>query len=293
MRTQIEEVQNTDGGFMNRFSWWHRSYIGDYLMFVVLAICLIIVYFGISASTAFMDVLKYMSDTERKMYNFPLTEPEYLPIADAAAIVILVPSFFFVFFSITTKSLHELHDSFLGFLTGGQLMLISSEFYKRTFGMLRPDFLARCLPNDQFVCSTLGSSSLEDGLQTFPSGHASAAMYAFTFLALYLYGKLKPYDTKWQVYPVGPLFRVCLILAPLFLGIWICCTRVTQYRHFLRDISVGGGLGIFLAVVSYHMCFHFFHSPLSHLPRSRVNPDYVPLLEVRDNPSYGSASENH
>lgn len=83
---------------------------------------------------------------------------------------------------------------------------------KFTIGGLRPHFYSVCSPErhraasaatgyhgmyyDTSICKTHKTRELNHAMMSFPSGHSAAAFAGFTFLSLWLNGKLKIFNAK-------------------------------------------------------------------------------------------------
>ncbi len=87
---------------------------------------------------------------------------------------------------------------------------VITDVIKLSVGRPRPDFLRRCFPPYGVVPPGLFDDSssvvpscpngvpavIEEGLKSFPSGHASFAFTTFGFIFFYLSGKLKTFSAK-------------------------------------------------------------------------------------------------
>ncbi|KAF9211611.1 hypothetical protein BGZ59_007850 [Podila verticillata] len=89
------------------------------------------------------------------------------------------------------RSPYDVHNGVLGLLVSVLLTTMFTQVIKVTVGKQRPDFLARCIPmlNEVKitqdvplslwtidVCTQTDKSILQDGMRSFPSGHASSAL---------------------------------------------------------------------------------------------------------------------
>lgn len=180
---------------------------------------------------------------------------------------------------------------------------IFTEGMKTVIGKPRPDLLARCdldpavinnyalgglggeLPLWNLLvsvtsCRQTDKSKLDDGFQSFPSGHSSFSWAGMVYLALYACAKLgmrMPYLIPGQdesravgstikeklaggarrqaAAPPAYLFIVALL--PLAISTYVACSRFSDYRHHGFDILFGALLGTFTAWVSFRM----YHLP--------------------------------
>ena len=83
----------------------------------------------------------------------------------------------------------------------------------------------------------------------FPSGHAATAYAGWVFFVLYINGKLKPWAGG------AHLWKILILLFPLYFATWISLTRVMDYNHFMFQIILGGLMGIGAALISYRAHF--------------------------------------
>lgn len=123
---------------------------------------------------------------------------------------------------------------------------------------LRPDFLDRCQPNPvSLECTNTDIMVVTEGRVSFPSGHASWSMYSCMLLSLSL-GQIviSLYNIFKQrgrnnagliVATVGSL----LCIGSLAPGMVVAASRVTDNRHFVRDVVVGGVFGVVAACGCY------------------------------------------
>ena len=136
--------------------------------------------------------------------------------------------------------------------------------------------------------------------KSFLSGHSSFSFYAATFLILYLQVKFvnfhsgqestvvnsfgfKTYIFQFRFYNKTPrsfyrvkdwlktrmVFRACRIARPfvqfcLFvLALWICLTRIADYKHHPGDVAVGIAVGVFWALLVHAYIMELAKKPLS------------------------------
>lgn len=125
---------------------------------------------------------------------------------------------------ISTRSLWDLHSSWLGLTLSLTLTGFISHLVKVCVGRPRPgllfcsiqtlplanalpsDLLSRCLPSpgakdnpvwglsNYTICTQMDEHILRDGFRSFPSGHASLSFAGLGFLSFYLAGKLRLWD---------------------------------------------------------------------------------------------------
>jgi len=117
---------------------------------------------------------------------------------------------------------------------------------KLVVGELRPDFLARCQPDSNDVC-TGDPSVIEEGRKSFPSMHSSMAMSGLGFLGFFFAGKLRPYAGE------GIIWKMVVTAAPYVLAVWIGLTRIADNQHHPWDVFFGFSIGIAFAWGMYQL----------------------------------------
>ncbi|POY71856.1 hypothetical protein BMF94_5217 [Rhodotorula taiwanensis] len=153
------------------------------------------------------------------------------------------------------RSFHDVHHGILVFLSSRALMRIIVECLKNRVGRLRPDFFSRC-QWDAVAQACRGPLALvKDGRRSFPSGHSSTSWQAMLFVSLYLAGKNGAFAFAAPFPRSGflqsRLLRFVIVLAPLFLGTWICVTRLEDHRHHPTDVITGSLIGALCALIMY------------------------------------------
>ncbi|RKP31516.1 acid phosphatase/Vanadium-dependent haloperoxidase [Metschnikowia bicuspidata] len=178
--------------------------------------------------------------------------------------------------------------SVLGLLLAVFTTSILTDVLKNFFGRLRPDFLARCLPDSDApvdvlvtageVCMTDNMVQLMDGFRTTPLGHLSLSFAGLFFLSLWLCGQLKvtrPHTGAWR-------WAVCA--APTVGALLIALTRTQDYRHHFIDVLIGLIFGSVIAVWLYFRLFPSLghvtsHQPILYLLADAEN-EYDPVATV-------------
>jgi phosphatidate phosphatase len=157
------------------------------------------------------------------------------------------------------------------------LTLMTVEATKVAVGRYRPDFLARCEPVDtwlppgypalEYGNNTVGSypcsseydqSTIDDGRQSFPSGHAAFSMVLGAYGAGYMIWcwhmrvEWNPRrKSAWREF-VADFGNVCAkVWTILMLGFsWgVGCTRITDWQHNVSDVVAGWLLGLTVAAI--------------------------------------------
>ena len=101
---------------------------------------------------------------------------------------------------------------------------------------------------------------LNDGWRSFPSGHSSFAFSGLGYLSLFLAGQLR------VARPRADLARALIAFLPSLGAFLIALSRVADYRHGPWDVSVGGLLGLAVAIFSYRRYFPSLWSETCDVP---------------------------
>jgi len=123
----------------------------------------------------------------------------------------------------------------------------------------RPHFIDTCQPRwDMINCSAHGGNvnidlslcqgyeddpdSVTDAIKSFPSGHAQISCFAAAFTIVYLSVRLDMRNSY--------LLRYWLQLVLVVMAIYSCQSRVSDHRHHVMDVVVGGAIGIVIGVTA-------------------------------------------
>ena len=215
---------------------------------------------------------------------FPVTSPDetiywpdiaypYLtPIFSPAGAGILAAAVPIAVFALAQLWLHSFVD-FSSALLGLAYSMVTGTCFqvilKKTIGGLRPHFLAVCKPllppadryggvgfrNTMFtaeqVC-TGNPSKIQNGLESFPSGHAEVAFAGLGYLAIYLFTHLRITSAGRKR---GSHWKMLFVVAPLLLASYLTSTLVLGYHHHGYDVIAGALIGWSMAFIGYRMVF--------------------------------------
>ncbi|KAL3315128.1 hypothetical protein Ciccas_006238 [Cichlidogyrus casuarinus] len=152
----------------------------------------------------------------------------------------------------------KIYQATFAFALGYSLNLLLTIVAKSTVGRLRPHFLDLCKPLanatvldyvTKFNCTRTVSIVGEkipleklfvDMRKSFPSGHSSVAMFNAVYLTVYI-GTRMP--SKRIFLGLGYLLQ-SIVLAS---GIFVCCSRMMDYKHHWSDVLAGSLLGTLVA----------------------------------------------
>eukprot|EP00002_Diphylleia_rotans_P014771 TRINITY_DN2873_c0_g4_i1.p1 TRINITY_DN2873_c0_g4~~TRINITY_DN2873_c0_g4_i1.p1 ORF type:complete len:256 (-),score=52.90 TRINITY_DN2873_c0_g4_i1:128-895(-) len=138
----------------------------------------------------------------------------------------------------------------LGIFYATTLTTIITNIIKISYGKLRPDFLDRCQPDENSVC-TGDEDEIREGRKSFPSGHASYSFAGCVYLTLVLLSELRPLSKENM--DRSPFCRLGLSIWPLVGAALVCVSRVVDYRHHPADVFGGGLLGFIISVSCYYL----------------------------------------
>ncbi|KAH3768083.1 acid phosphatase/Vanadium-dependent haloperoxidase [Pelomyxa schiedti] len=160
-----------------------------------------------------------------------------------------------------TAFAHDTHNFILGIVEFFALAILFASIGKVVAGRYRPNYFN--MPDDVRE---------SQGRKSFPSGHSTIAFGGFTFLSLYLAGKLKAFvDTS------GQLWKLILVLLPEIPALLIALSRTRDYYHDFSDIVAGAGLGIAIAFVCYNSLYYPLNHPNCNEPKRRTPIVSLPL----------------
>lgn len=154
----------------------------------------------------------------------------------------------------------------------------------------RPDFLSRCYPDGFDFRSwkrvpdctrPLEDARINDGIQSFPSGHSAGVWSASVFCFLYLREQYiaHSHHTPSRVPRCVPfLFAFSLAI----FASYVSCSRLWDFQHHPEDVIAGGLIGCILTYLSF-----FLYYPISSIKSSKKRRNagyYSNNLEESDEP---------
>ncbi|KAI5845709.1 phosphatidic acid phosphatase type 2/haloperoxidase [Morchella snyderi] len=211
-------------------------------------------------------------------FAYPLRK-NIIPIWLAAFLAFFVPLVFFTLFQIRVRSFWDFNAAVVGLLYSLINAAVFQVFLKWLIGGLRPHFLAVCKPNlpdvgmntgsglrqimyDRSIC-TGDEKEINDSLESFPSGHSTAAFAGFIFLYLYFNAKMKVFSNYH-----GAMWKQTLLYAPVLGAVLIAGSLTIDEYHHYYDVIAGAIIGTMFALSSFRMVyasvwdFRFNHIPL-------------------------------
>lgn len=224
-------------------------------------------------------------------FAYPLRK-EIVPIWAAALLASLVPIFVILVMQFRIRSFWDANNGIIGLFYALITAAVFQVFLKWLIGGLRPHFLAVCQPDtslikDQYdgkgfkqiyftrdIC-TGDADTIDDSLESFPSGHTTAAFAGFVYLYLYLNAKLKVFS---NYHPA--MWKLIVIYAPILGAVLIGGALTIDEFHNWYDVMAGAFIGTTMAFSAYRMTYaaiwdwRFNHIPLNRgVPFDFANPE--------------------
>lgn len=208
-----------------------------------------------------------------------------MPIWAAALLASLVPIAVFLICQIRIRSFWDVNNATIGLLYSLITAAVFQVFIKWLIGGLRPHFLAVCKPDipvtttdrsgnglraimyDRKIC-TGDEKQINDALESFPSGHSTAAFAGFVFLSIYLNAKLK----VWSNYHPA-MWKLIALYAPILGATLIAGALTIDEFHNWYDCVAGAIIGTVMAFSSYRMVYcSIWDWRTNHIPLNRGIP---------------------
>ncbi|KAG8949593.1 hypothetical protein FRC00_008067 [Tulasnella sp. 408] len=260
-----EKGAQPGGGFMKGFTFggWFRLHAFDLLIMLFMGMIGLGVYFARPAPTRDFPITFNDGEIVYPQYAYPLRK-EIVPIWLAALLSFIVPFFFFCLFQIRRRSMYDLFTTTLGLIQSLETAAVFQVFLKWLIGGFRPHFLDVCKPNVQGpgagtgfqqiyytreVC-TGDEKEINDSLESFPSGHSTAAFAGFVYLFLYFFAQLKINSDHRPAY-----WKIVLTIAPLLGATLIAGALTIDKFHHWYDTFAGAVIGTLCAVIIYRATF--------------------------------------
>ncbi|UMM18459.1 hypothetical protein L5515_014519 [Caenorhabditis briggsae] len=171
----------------------------------------------------------------------------------AVANVILLYGFFFITdYAIKLRVLTFVGYSQVGYIVNELLV----KFVNGFIGRLRPYFYVVCNPLPLKECQKFDPNiyiedyhcqgnpeEVEEARKSFYSGHSTVTMYCAFWTVLYLQARLKP--------TIRNNVILSILQTLIFtVGLFICCSRISDNKHHWSDVLVGIIVGMPLATIS-------------------------------------------
>lgn len=253
----------------SRLRYLHKSYLLDFV--TTFAVFLI-------------GGVFYLSDPPE--FEFSLADPDIsltikesqVPNWMAQVLAIPLPALVLLASQLWVRDVYDFIHSILGLGQALSMSFATTAFCWWSSGGLRPNFLQKCMPDPSLpveylnntwpkvimytseICTTTDTATLLDGRRGWPSGHASTAIAAWLFIALYLYAKLKANDRY------SHFWKIFIAFLPVIFAIWICLTRIVDHQHSLNQLFWGIFIGLVYGPFAYTLHYGSLFGPDNHVP---------------------------
>ncbi|KAI0835187.1 acid phosphatase/Vanadium-dependent haloperoxidase [Hypoxylon sp. FL0890] len=224
-------------------------------------------------------------------FAYPLRK-EIIPIWLAAFLAAVIPIVVILFMQIRIRSFWDVNNGIIGLLYSLITAAVFQVFLKWLIGGLRPHFLDVCKPDVSLASNAPGAkgagynaagfnniyytkqictgdeNEINDSLESFPSGHTTAAFAGFIYLYLYLNAKLKVFA---NYHPA--MWKLIAIYAPVLGATLIGGALTIDEFHNWWDILAGAVIGTVMAFSAYRMCYAaIWDWRWNHVPLHRGQP---------------------
>jgi membrane-associated phospholipid phosphatase len=195
-------------------------------------------------------------------FAYPLRK-NIVPIWLAAFLAFFIPAVVIMIMQIRVRSFWDINNSIMGLLYSLITAAVFQVFLKWLIGGLRPHFLAVCKPDvskipgqgygsimfNRNIC-TGDEKEINDSLESFPSGHSTAAFAGFVFLFLYMNAKMKLWSNYHPAY-----WKMIATYAPLLGATLIASSLTIDEYHNWYDCFAGACIGTICAFGAYRMVY--------------------------------------
>ncbi|KAF3937537.1 hypothetical protein ABW19_dt0200572 [Dactylella cylindrospora] len=249
------------------FGGWVRTIWLDILTMALMGVVGLGVYMAPPAPTRNFPVYFQDGEIVYPQFAYPLRK-NIIPIWLAAFLASIIPITIFLILQIRIRSFWDLNNSVLGLLYSLINAAVFQVFIKWLIGGLRPHFLDVCKPAVQAagtgaqsgtgfaavmynrtIC-TGDKDEIDDSLESFPSGHSTAAFAGFVFLFLWLNAKIK----LWSNYHPA-MWKMIVVYAPLLGAVLIAGSLTIDEFHHWYDVLGGAAIGTIFAFGAYRMVY--------------------------------------
>ncbi|XP_078488668.1 phospholipid phosphatase 1 isoform X1 [Ciona intestinalis] len=188
------------------------------------------------------------------------------------------------------------------FFIGACVNQFLTDIGKDAIGRPRPHFLDMCQSNvtctptnqhvyiENYVCTRTShplipqsdfKKRMSDSRKSFPSGHASFSIYVAVFMVLYLEFRLRSQRTR--------LVRHLIQTGIVAWAVWVCCSRISDYKHRFSDVAGGLVIGTITALMTFKL---FFQSTQCELNKCKRLDD-VQSMEERSSTNSNRLNSEH
>ncbi|KAJ3044713.1 hypothetical protein HDV00_001117 [Rhizophlyctis rosea] len=271
-------------------AYWH-----DYLSLALMGALGLVIYSLRPAPTRNFPLTFSDGEVIYPQFAYPLRQ-NIIPIWLAAFLAFIFGFLTILLMQIRVRSFHDFNSGFLGLLYSLVTAAVFQVFLKWLIGGLRPHFLAVCQPRidfpagtgykqimvDRSVC-TGDDKRINDALESFPSGHSTAAFAGLVYMALYLNAKLKIFSNYHPSYP-----KFVLFFAPILGATLIASSLTIDEYHNWYDCLAGAIIGTMMAFAAFRFVYAgIWDWRVNHIPLVR-NPEW----EAEETRAYATRSHS-
>ncbi|KAI1115547.1 phosphatidic acid phosphatase type 2/haloperoxidase [Nemania sp. NC0429] len=269
------------------FGQWLKVTWLDILTFIIMGAIGLGIYEAPPAPTRSFAVTFSDGEIVYPQFAYPLRK-EIIPIWLAAFLAAVVPILAILIMQIRVRSFWDVNNGIIGLLYSLIGAAVFQVFCKFLIGGLRPHFLDVCKPDISLAAQ--GSSAynaagfnqiyytreictgdpkeINDSLESFPSGHSTAAFAGFVYLYLYLNAKLKVFANYHPAF-----WKLIVIYIPILGATLIAGALTIDEFHHWYDVGIGAVIGTVFAFSAYRMCYAgIWDWRFNHIPLNRSQP---------------------
>ncbi|KAE8448275.1 hypothetical protein EG329_009706 [Mollisiaceae sp. DMI_Dod_QoI] len=266
------------------FGQWLKVTWLDIVTMVIMGVIGLGVYEAHPAPSRSFPVFFQDGEIVYPQFAYPMRK-EIVPIWAAALLGSLVPIAVILLCQIRIRSFWDVNNAVIGVLYSLITAAVFQVFLKWLIGGLRPHFLTVCKPDlpaitaqetgkglrqimyDRTIC-TGDQDEIDDSLESFPSGHSTAAFAGFVFLYLYLNAKMK----VWSNYHPA-MWKLIATYAPILGATLIAGALTIDEYHNWYDCLAGAVIGTVMAFSAYRMVYaSIWDWRINHIPLNRSVP---------------------
>jgi len=228
--------------------WWHKSYIIDWIVNIVLFLI-------VQGVTYFMSpLIRYLPPNDASVM-YPV-KPDIVSNLLLFVLAMFLPLLVIFLMQIKRRSAHDLHHAILTLVITILLANTVTSALKHSAGRYRPNWIA--------------AQNGNEGHMSFPFGHSSTSFAGMLFLVLYLHGKFRIYSEENS----ASFSKSILLTSPLAIAFFIAISRAIDYHHNFSDIIAGALIGLGVAYYAYFL----YYPPLSS--KNCDQPKFHPEIKI-------------
>ncbi|WYZ38228.1 hypothetical protein EsH8_III_000142 [Colletotrichum jinshuiense] len=270
------------------FGQWLKGTLLDIITMICMGAIGLGIYMAPPAPTRSFAVTFADGEVVYPQFAYPMRN-EIIPIWLAAFLASVIPICIILLMQIRIRSFWDVNNAVIGLLYSLICAAVFQVFIKFLIGGLRPHFLEACQPDLSRVTSSQGGiartgysaagyqslyvtqevctgdpKEINDALESFPSGHTTAAFAGLGYLYLYLNAKFKVFS---DYHPA--MWKLIITYIPILGAVLIGGALTIDEFHNWYDIFAGAAIGIVFAFSSYRMTyasiwdFRYNHIPLN------------------------------